>query len=71
MSTKKELSFEHSLEKLENIVRELEEGQITLDDSLKKFEEGVSLYKVCKKSLGKAEKKIKVLTEGLKEEDLT
>lgn len=62
-------SFEDSMTKLEEIVSELESGDISLDDSIKKFEEGIKLYKSCKDSLAKSEKKIKVLTESLKEED--
>jgi exodeoxyribonuclease VII small subunit len=62
-------SFEKSLEELEEIVNDLEAGEVGLDESLKKFEKGVSIYKDCKKLLGDAEKKIKILTENLKEED--
>ena len=62
-------SFESSLESLEEVVHELEGGKLSLDDSLKKFEEGIKLYKGCKDLLSKAEKKITVLSESLKEED--
>lgn len=67
MSGKKDLDFESSLKKLENIVRELESGDVGLDESLKKFEEGISLYRNCRGSLESAEKKIKILSDSLKE----
>lgn len=62
-------SFEESLEKLETIVGDLEGGDLSLDGSIKKFEEGIKLYKSCKEQLAKSEQKIKVLTDSLKEED--
>ena len=68
MSSKKKATFEESLELLESIVRELESGKVPLDDSLKKYEEGVKVYRSCKELLSKAEKKITVLTEKLDEE---
>mgnify|MGYP000433338505 CR=1 FL=1 len=62
-------NFEDSIGKLEELVDQLESGDLSLDDSIKKFEEGIKLYKSCKDLLGESEKKIKVLTESLKEED--
>lgn len=67
MSGKKDLDFEASLKKLETIVRELESGDVGLDESLKKFEEGIALYKNCRTNLEGAEKKIKILSDSLKE----
>jgi exodeoxyribonuclease VII small subunit len=61
--------FEKNLKELEKIVRELESGETNLKDSLDKFELGVELYKKCRGSLNFAEKKIKILTESLKEID--
>lgn len=63
----KKMNFEESLQELENIVRSLESGNVGLDESLKKFEEGIKLYKSCRLTLDKAEKKIKVLNDSLKE----
>ena len=63
----KKKNFEESLQELENIVRSLESGNVGLDESLKKFEEGIKLYKSCRLTLDKAEKKIKVLNDSLKE----
>ena len=71
MSTIKDASLEKSLEKLETLVRELESGELSLDDGLKFFEKGVLLYKDCKKQLDKAEKKISKLSQSLKEEELS
>jgi exodeoxyribonuclease VII small subunit len=62
-------NFEKSLKELEQIVRELESGEINLDQSLKKFEQGIDLYKKCRSTLEIAEKKIKILSDSLKELD--
>ena len=59
-----EQKFEKDLEKLEGIVESLEEGELSLDDSIKKFEEGITLYKRCEKALSAAEKKIEMLTKN-------
>ena len=59
--------FEKSLKQLEQIVRELESGDVDLDQSLKKFEQGIELYKKCRSTLENAEKKIKILSDSLKE----
>ncbi len=60
--------LEESLEALEKIVQELEKGQLGVDESLQSFEAGVKLYRSCRQSLEEAEKKIKILTDDLKEE---
>lgn len=65
---KKSTSFEENLERLENIVRDLESGNVSLNESMKKYEEGVKVFKSCKDLLAKAEKKIVQLTESLEEE---
>lgn len=54
-------SFEKNLEQLEEIVQSLEEGNGTLDDSLKAFEKGIKLSRSCHKELNKAEKRVEVL----------
>ena len=72
MSDKKELNFEEAMEKLEKISTELEDGKLTLDESVEKFEEGMKLSKACNDILEKAEKKITMLVrdgEDLKEVD--
>ena len=58
----KEMKFETALKRLEEIVEKLEEGDLDLAESLKLFEEGVKLSKVCNKKLNEAEKKIEMLT---------
>lgn len=70
-STKKsnQDSFEDTLEKLETIVTNLERGDLPLEESIKMFETGVGMYNECKEFLSEAEKKIKVLTEDLTEEE--
>lgn len=60
-----ELKFEKALERLEKIVAELEEGNLPLEDALKRYEEGVKLSRVCSEKLSAAEKKIQVLTKTL------
>lgn len=62
--TKKEDKFESVLEKLQGIVRELESGECSLEDSLKKFEEGMSLAKNCQDRLNQAEQKIDILVRA-------
>ena len=57
----KEINFETSMEQLEKIVQDLEKGDLNLDDSIKKFEEGMKISKECNKILEDAEKKITVL----------
>jgi exodeoxyribonuclease VII small subunit len=68
MATKK--TFEESLKQLETIVSKLESGELALEQSLEQFEIGTKLYKECKDQLSVAEKKIAVLTESLKEEEI-
>ncbi len=69
----KELNFEETMQELEKIVQELEKGDLNLDDSINKFEEGMKLSKSASDYLEKAEKKITVLIntkdEEIKEEE--
>ena len=53
--------FERSLSELENIVEQLEQGDLSLDDSLKQFERGVQLTRVCQGALKQAEQKVEIL----------
>ncbi len=69
MTGKTDTDFEASLKKLEQIVRELESGDTSLNESLNQFEEGIELYKQCRQTLEGAEKKIKILSDSLKEID--
>ncbi|HEY3174684.1 MAG TPA: exodeoxyribonuclease VII small subunit [Candidatus Polarisedimenticolia bacterium] len=60
----KEMKFENALDKLEEIVKKLEEGEIPLDDSLRMFEEGVKLARFCGGKLDAAERRIEVLMKN-------
>jgi exodeoxyribonuclease VII small subunit len=63
--TSQEIQFEKALARLEKIVEELETGNISLEDALKKYEEGVKLSRACQEKLAQAEKKIEILTKTL------
>lgn len=60
-----EIPFEKAIEKLEKIVADLESGDVSLEEALKKYEEGVKLSQVCQERLSQAEKKIEILSRGL------
>jgi exodeoxyribonuclease VII small subunit len=55
--------FEDALEKLENIVREMEAGEMPLDSALKSFEEGVRLIRFCSAKLDETKRRVDELTE--------
>ena len=57
------IKFEVAVDKLEKIVRKLESGDLTLEDSLKAFEEGIGLAKQCEKLLQEAKGKIEKLVK--------
>lgn len=59
-----EIKFEDGLKRLEKIVEELEEGDISLDEALGKYEEGIRLSKLCAKKLELAKKKIEILMKS-------
>ena len=63
----KEINFETSMEQLEKIVQDLEKGDLNLDDSIKKFEEGMKISKECNRFLEEAEKRITVLIKDCNE----
>ena len=56
-----EKSFEQSLKQLEQIVHDLEEGDLPLEKAIKKFEDGIKLSKYCSDKLDETEKKITLL----------
>lgn len=58
----KKFDFNKGLEELENIVNTMEEGNLSLENSLKLFEQGVMLTRQCQKSLSEAEQKITLLS---------
>lgn len=57
-------TFEEDLEQLEAIVNALEEGGLTLDESLKRFEDGIQLARRCEKALTETERRIEVLLKN-------
>jgi exodeoxyribonuclease VII small subunit len=59
-----EMTFEEAFKALENIVCDLEEGELSLDESLKRFEEGIALLRLCRKELDGAERKVQLLLRG-------
>ena len=58
------IDFEKSLAKLEQIVAEMEAGELSLEQMLAKFKEGVTLADACSKHLTEAERTIEILTKG-------
>lgn len=56
-------SFESKLNRLKEVVKKMEEGNLQLDDSLRLFEEGVSLYRNCNSIIKDAEQRITILLE--------
>ena len=62
MPKKKKLSnFESDLQELENLVEKMEEGELSLEESLVYFERGIALTRSCQKALSEAEQKIQIL----------
>lgn len=59
----KELKFEEMMEKLESIMRDLESGQMPLDESLERYEEGVKLLRLCRKRLDETKRKVEILVK--------
>lgn len=69
---KEDLNFEETMNKLEQIAKELENGDLTLEQSVSKFEEGMKLSKTCSDLLENAEKRITILLKDgdqIKEEN--
>ena len=66
----KTIHFEQSISELEEIVKQLEKGELSLDDSLKQFEKGISLAKRCQEVLQQAEQKIELLTNNQSSSDI-
>jgi exodeoxyribonuclease VII small subunit len=57
--------FERSLDELERLVQRMEQGDLTLDDSLQAYERGVSLYRQCQSALEQAELRVRLLGDPL------
>ena len=60
---KKPIDFENTLDQLEDIVDDMENGDLTLEESLKAFEQGIKLTRDCQSALTQAEQKIQILIE--------
>lgn len=63
-----ELKFEEALKRLEKIVDELETGDLSLDEALKKYQEGIELSRQCSQRLDNAKKKVDMLVKNKKGE---
>ncbi len=63
MSETKEIEFETALKKLEAIVQNLESGDLSLEQALKQYEEGVKMADICSKRLSEAQKRVEVLVK--------
>ena len=61
--------FEQSLDELEKLVARMEEGDLSLDDSLKSFERGIALYRGCQTALEQAELRVKLLYDPANPDD--
>ena len=64
MSSEKSVDMEKTLSDLEQIVEELENGQLSLEDAMRRFEEGVKLTRICQKTLTEAEQKVEILMKN-------
>ena len=60
----KVIKFEEAISKLEDAVRLLEGGALSLDESIEKYEEALKYVKICNEALEKAEQRVKLLTES-------
>lgn len=63
-----EIKFEEALKKLEKLVADLEKGELSLDEALKKYQEGIELSRLCHQRLETAKKKIDTLVKNKKGE---
>ena len=69
MNAKKtNLDFETAMQELEALVVTIEEGNLSLEESLKQFERGIELSRICQKTLTEAEQRVKILTDSLEKE---
>ncbi len=62
MTAKKSFNLEKSLAELESLVGTMEQGELSLEESLKSFERGVLLTRTCQQALQEAEQKIQILS---------
>ena len=64
MAKSNNMTFEEAMEKLESAALHLEGGSLTLDESIKEFEEAVKLIGFCEKKISEAKQKVRILTEA-------
>ncbi len=64
------ITFEDALKRLEEIVKELENGDVELEKALTLFEEGTRLARICAKKLSQIEKRVEILKKGENGEDV-
>jgi exodeoxyribonuclease VII small subunit len=62
------IDFESAIKELEALVEQMEQGDITLEQSLENFERGIELTRACQKALQEAEQKVQILTQKQGEE---
>lgn len=70
MASDKKFNLEKSMQKLEDLVEELESGDLPLEKAMKKFEEGIKLTRGCQAALKEAEQKVSILLESADGESL-
>ena len=63
MARAKSVNFEKALDQLEELVEDMENGDLTLEESLKSFEKGIKLTRDCQAALSQAEQKVQILLE--------
>jgi exodeoxyribonuclease VII small subunit len=71
MASTKKINLEKSLADLEELVEELESGDLPLETAMKKFEEGIKLTRGCQTALKEAEQKVQILLKSAGGEELT
>lgn len=67
----KKIDFEKTLAELESVVARMEQGELSLEDSLKEFERGISLTRACQQALADAEQRVSQLTADGRESALS
>ena len=70
MASEKKFNLEKSMQQLEDLVEELESGDLPLEKAMKKFEEGIKLTRGCQTALKEAEQKVAILLESAEGEQL-
>lgn len=71
MEKKETFDFESQLKELDTLVNQMEKGNLSLEESLALFEQGIKLTRDCQKALKKAEQKVQILVEKNNTEELT